>query len=68
MVTSDCIMLRECPFCMNVHTSPYVDEVEEIVLRCRDKAAPEQRGTLDAWEGRETQPVRSEIEALRGGP
>ena len=54
----------ECPFCGGIHESPYVDELEAVVMTCREKAAPDRRGTLDAWGDRETFPVRPEIEAF----
>lgn len=58
------IYYRECPFCGVTHSSPYVDELEGIVMACRERAAPDKRGTLAAWGDRETLPVRPEIEAF----
>jgi len=67
--TADCpvVMYRECPFCGETHSSSFIDELEEIVLACRERVMPEQRGTLDAWGERETLPVRPEIEAYSHG-
>ena len=58
------VMYRECPFCGGTHSSPYMDELEAMVMRCRDRAAPGARGTLAAWGERDTLPVRPEIEAF----
>jgi len=33
-------------------------------MACRDRAAPDRRGTLASWGERETLPVRPEIEAF----
>ncbi len=60
------LMFRDCPFCRRTHKSPYVDELERAVLACREKAALEDRGSLEAWEGRDTFPVLCEIEAFCG--
>lgn len=57
-------MTRECPFCGSLHVSPYVDELEALVMACREKVAPDRRGTLDAWGDRDTLPVRPEAEAF----
>ena len=62
--TSEGLMFRECPFCGATHCSPYVDELEAMVLACRDRAAPDRRGTLAAWGDRETLPARPEMEAF----
>ena len=62
--TPDVIMSRECPFCGSLHVSPYVDELEALVMACREKVAPDRRGTLDAWGDRDTLPVRPEAEAF----
>ncbi len=62
------LMFRDCPFCGRTHRSAYVDELERAVMACRDKAAPEDRGSLEAWEDRETFPVLCEIEAFCCGP
>ena len=61
------LMYRECPFCGATHSSQYVDELEGIVMACRDRAAPDRRGTLAAWGERDTLPVRPEIEAFSVG-
>ena len=58
------VMFRECPFCGSTHRSPYVDELENAVMTCREKAQPDKRGDLDAWPESETLPVRCETEAL----
>jgi hypothetical protein len=57
------LMFRECPFCGNLHRSPYVDELEASVMACRDRVAPEARGSLEEWHDRDTIPVRPEVEA-----
>lgn len=57
------LMFRECPFCGNTHRSPYVDELENTVLSCRDKACPDKRGTLETWPEPDTVPVRCETQA-----
>ncbi|MEK7076924.1 MAG: hypothetical protein AAB967_01695 [Patescibacteria group bacterium] len=64
MRDNDLIMYRECPFCGATHGSHYVDELEGIVMACRERAAPDKRGTLAEWGDRETLPVRPEIEAF----
>jgi hypothetical protein len=43
------VMFRDCPFCGVTHRSPYVDELEEMVLRCRANAPPEKQGNLEMW-------------------
>jgi hypothetical protein len=58
------MMFRDCPFCGTTHRSPFVDELETVVLACRERARPEDRGSLDAWVGHDTLPVRSETEAF----
>ena len=58
------VMFRECPFCGSTHRSPYVDELENIVMSCRDKVQPDKRGDLAAWPEQDTLPVRCETEAL----
>ena len=67
IVTPELLMYRECPFCGATHSSPYIDELEGIVMACRDRAAPDRRGTLASWGERETLPVRPEIEAFAMG-
>jgi len=61
-----------CPFCGAEHSSDYIDEIEEIVLACRAHAHPARRGTLEAWDGRETVPIRPEADLCcspeAGGP
>ncbi len=47
------LMSRDCPFCGCTHTSPYVDELEMAVMACRANAAPEDRGSLEAWVDRD---------------
>ena len=64
---AELLMLRECPFCGYTHSSPYADELEEMVLACREHASPEQRGSLEAWEDRDTTPIRPEIEVFSHG-
>ncbi len=56
-------MLRDCPFCMGIHKSPYADELEAEVMACREKVSPTLRGSLEAWGDRETIPVPPEVEA-----
>lgn len=63
---SDVLMVRDCPFCGRTHRSPYADELEAAVMACRERAAPEDRGSLEAWQGRDTSPVLCEIEAFCG--
>ena len=58
------MMYRECPFCGGMHQSPYIDELETIVMNCRQSVAPVRRGTLESWGERDTLPVRPEIEAF----
>ncbi len=58
------LMFRECPFCGSTHRSPYVDELENTVMSCREKIHPDKRGDLDAWPEQDTLPVRCETEAL----
>ncbi len=59
------LMSRDCPFCKRTHRSPYVDELEEAVMACRDKAPLEDRGILEEWEDFGTWAM-SEIEAFSG--
>ncbi len=59
------LMSRECPFCNRTHRSPYVDELEEAVMACREKVSPEDRGLLDAWEDLGRWPI-SELESFSG--
>ena len=63
--TENLLMIWDCPFCRRTHQSPYVDELEEAVLACRAKTAPEDRGSLDEWKDLGRWPV-SEIEAFSG--
>ena len=62
------MMYRECPFCGHTHQSVYVDELEAIVMACRDRVAPECRGSLEAWGKADTLPIPPEVEAYAGGP
>jgi hypothetical protein len=62
------MMYRECPFCGRRHWSTYVDELEASVMACRDRVDPENRGSLQAWENRETFPIPPEVEAFAAGP
>ncbi len=59
------LMSRDCPFCSRTHRSPYIDELEEAVLACRDKLPLEDRGSLDGWEDLGRWPV-SEIDGFAG--
>jgi hypothetical protein len=58
------VMYRDCPFCGTTHRSPYVDELEATVLTCRDRARPEDRGSIESWIDKDTSPIRCETEAL----
>ena len=59
------LMARDCPFCKRTHRSPYVDELEEAVMACRERVRPDDRGSLETWEDPGSWPV-SEIEAFAG--
>lgn len=55
-------MFRDCIFCRGTHVSPYVEELEEMVLACRDRCHDAaRRGDLCAWEGRDTIPTLPEL-------
>jgi hypothetical protein len=41
-----------------------VDELENTVMSCRERAQPDKRGDLEAWPESDTLPVRCETEAL----
>ncbi len=56
------VMFRDCPFCGARHQSPYVDELEEMVLSCRETVSPEHRGSLEFWMGWDMMPRRPETE------
>ncbi len=60
------VMFRLCPFCGGVHSSPYVDELEAAVMACRERAAPTERGSVDAWKDLDTWPVPADVEAFCG--
>ncbi len=60
------MMYRECPFCGRIHRSAYMDDLEAAVMACRDRVAPEYRGSLEAWDMRETLPIPPEVEAYAG--
>ncbi len=62
---SENLMIRDCPFCRRTHRSPYVDVLEEVVLACRAKVPPGERGCLDVWEDLGCWPV-SEVDAFCG--
>lgn len=40
-----------------------MDDLEAAVMACRDRVAPEYRGSLEAWDMRETLPIPPEVEA-----
>ena len=61
---SELVMIRECPFCGAMHTSPYVDELEAKVMACREKVPLISRGTLETWDDRDSAPVPPEVEAF----
>jgi hypothetical protein len=67
-ISKNLMMYRECPFCGRTHWSAYVDELEAAVMDCRDRVAPEYRGSLEAWDRQETFPIPPEVEAYGGGP
>ena len=50
-----------CMFCGDSQRSEYWDEVEEHIMKCREKASPEKRGELGATD-METLPIRCETE------
>jgi hypothetical protein len=60
------VMYRECPFCGRTHRSAYVDELEAAVMACREKVAPEHRGSLEAWVTCKVLPIPPEVEAYAG--
>ncbi len=62
------VMYRECPFCGRRHRSPYVDELEAAVMACRDRLTPKYRGSLEAWDMRDTLPIPPEVEAYVDAP
>jgi hypothetical protein len=62
--TNPILMFRDCPFCGTIHRSPYIDELENSVLTCRDRVCPEKRGSLETWPDQDTPPVPCEIEAF----
>lgn len=57
------LMMRDCAFCRQLHMSPYVDELEETVLDCRDyrQCRGDPVGRLEEWEGRDTVPIPVEL-------
>jgi hypothetical protein len=57
-------MFRDCPFCGVQHRSPYVDELEEIVLACRAGADRQKLGLLADYEGHDTSPIKCEAEEV----
>jgi hypothetical protein len=57
-------MFRECPFCGTHHRSVYVDELEEMVLKCRETAERHRLGLLEDYAGHETSPTKCETEML----
>lgn len=52
-------MDRDCPFCGHNHHSDYVDELEEAVLQCRQRARDTGQwdGSLDGWDGKLPDPT-----------
>lgn len=55
-----------CLFCKRIHRSPFFDEIEDEILRCRDEAPHWQKGNLDEFEDRGIPPVSPETEARAG--
>ncbi len=58
------VMFRVCPFCGQHHRSEYVDELEEMVLKCRETAERHRLGLLEDFTEHETTPTKCETEAL----
>jgi hypothetical protein len=56
---------RECPFCRRTHTGDFEPDLDEEVMRCRDRAVPGLRGDLDAFEDRATVPIPIEREVIQ---
>ncbi len=57
-------MFRNCPFCGASHRSLYVDELEEMVLRCRETAERYKLGLLADYSEHEISPTKCETEML----
>ncbi len=57
-------MFRNCPFCGASHRSPYVDELEETILHCRETAERHKLGLLADYVEHETCPIKCESEML----
>ncbi len=53
-VPESTVMYWDCPFCGCTHRSAHVNELEVAVMACRDTVAPKNRGSLEAWDERET--------------
>lgn len=39
-----------CPFCDRMHTGEFLDEIDEQIMACRDKASVERRGDVAAFD------------------
>lgn len=42
-----------CPFCDHVHAGEFWEDVDEQIMRCRERAAPRKRGDLAAYDPEE---------------
>ena len=46
-----------CPWCGVIHVAEHWDDIEDQIEVCWQKVRAEERGTLEAWEDRETRHV-----------
>lgn len=60
-------MFRDCGFCRQTHMSPWADELEEMVMDCRDyhRRRGDPVGALEEWAGRDTVPTLPELACLQ---
>jgi len=55
-----------CGFCDHVHRGDFLDEIDDEIMACRERASALKRGELDAMGDLETFTVRCEA-AIPGG-
>lgn len=39
----------QCFFCGSVHTSQFWDEIDETIMKCRERASQRDRGEIGDW-------------------
>ena len=47
----------QCPWCSVFQEAEFWEDIESHIEACWKKVSEEERGTLEAWEDRETRPV-----------